>query len=516
MARDYYSEMKGLSNMLLTFAEDGDIDIMLRFVPKFVELQKYLTDNHDALVNDEDYSKTNSQLATLITYVAERIEKHAEKTYPKDSAEYKQNMLLAYETAIKADLRYLDKHDAYYRQYFMDRIKCKAFDLYEKELKLEVTAPTTIVKGAHFEVTYSYNQEGKNFKIEENPNVHKSTGPIADQKYVPTFKTTLKYNFVCFKEGIFEIPRASVQIDGETLQFPARHITVNPKVVSTPVTNTTIPQSHSIDTKPTVTETPTTKLEEDSVSEVQFEEVKQQKSSNRNEDNATPSFRGAPNSSSEKEVQQFKNDILSKIAAYQKVDEEKIRNGNETVTPDKYPIWKEPGVFWSIAAIIAIIIFIVLLTMIPDAEHLRGGKETFFIGGWLFFGGTSAIYLGKLLDGYINSKPFRLPSANGAFPSHLGTINNIGITMLGGFRWFGGSCVVYEFVCFFVALFPVGCYRAKVGATTKSGHKTMSTSYRFYGSEKMNGLEILQIYLMSWGWLPFIIGLICMVIAMFE
>ena len=103
MVRDYYSEMKELSNMLLTFAEDGDVDIMLRFVPKFVELQKYLTDNHDALVNDEEYNKTYSQLATLITYVAERIEKHAEKTYPKDSAEYKQNMLLAYETAIKAD-----------------------------------------------------------------------------------------------------------------------------------------------------------------------------------------------------------------------------------------------------------------------------------------------------------------------------------------------------------------------------------------------------------------------------
>lgn len=290
--------MKELSNMLLTFAEDGDVDIMLRFVPKFVELQKYLTDNHDALVNDEEYNKTNSQLATLITYVAERIEKHAEKTYPKDSAEYKQNMLLAYETAIKADLRYLDKQDAYYRQYFMDRIKCKAFDLYEKELKLEVNAPTTIVKGEHFEVTYSYNQEGKNFKMEDNPNVHKSSGPIADQKYVPIFKTTIKFTFVCHKEGIFEIPRASVQIDGETLQFPARHITVNSKVVSSPTTNTTIPQfnpitsagkpssifdsfftqpernSKPITKKPTVSETPTNKQEEDSVSEVQFQAVK--------------------------------------------------------------------------------------------------------------------------------------------------------------------------------------------------------------------------------------------------
>ena len=127
-----------------------------------------------------------------------------------------------------------------------------------------------------------------------------------------------------------------------------------------------------------------------------------------------------------------------------------------------------------------------------------------------------AIYLGKLLEGFVNNRPFRLNPSNGAAPSGLGTTNNIGSTMMGGFRWFAGTCVSYEFVCFFIPLFPVGCYRTRVGETTKSGYKSTSTSFRFYGSEKMNGLEVLQIYLVSWGWLPFIFGILSMVIGMFE
>lgn len=512
VTRNYYSEMKELSNMLLTFAEDNDIQLMLSFVPKFVELQKYLADNHDALVNDEDYAKTNSQLATLITYVAEKIERHTEQTYPKDSIEYKKNMYLAYDAASKADLRYLDKNDAYYRQYFIDRIKCKALDLYEKELSLVVDAPENVTAGSFFNITYSYNQEGKNFKLEESPYVRKYTGPLTSSSYSPTYHISYKYSCVCHKEGVYDLPKATIQINGETIPFPTKQITALPKTSSAPKTNNTTPTTLLSDKK-----------DASNVSEVQFQEVELHKCGHRYDDNVHKvcPICGEPNPNydkekREKEVQQFKSEILSKLAAFQMADEEKIKKGNETITPDKYPIWKEPGIFWSIAAAIAVIIFIVLLTMIPDAKHLRGGREDFFIGGWMYFGGTLAIYIGKLLQGYINSRPFNLPPANGASPGSLGTTNNIGTTMLGGFRWVGGSCVSYEFVCFFIALFPIGCYRCKVGKTQKSGYKTMSTSYRFYGSEKMNGLEVLQIYLASWGWLPFLFGLLAMIIAMFD
>lgn len=233
-------------------------------------------------------------------------------------------------------------------------------------------------------------------------------------------------------------------------------------------------------------------------------------------------FCGEPNESYDSEKaaaaaadDQAKDDAMQKLAAIILAQEEKIKKGGETITPEHQQIWKTPGIFWSIAAGAALIVFIILLTKLPHAGYLRGGEEDFFISGWLFFGGTIALYLGKLLEGYINNRPFTLKAADGASPSSLGTTNNIGSTLLGGFRWYGMSCVVYDFICFFVPLFPVGCYRAMAGETTQSG-KTTSTSYRFYGSEKMNGLEVLQIYLVSWGWLPFIFGAIGIVISWFE
>lgn len=232
VTRDYYSEMKRLSNMLMTFAAADEIDIMLGFVPKFVEIQNYLVENHDLLVNDDDYEKTNSQLATLITYIAEQVENHTEQTYPKGSEDYKKYMNLAYEAAIQSNLKYLSERDASLRQFCINRIKCKAFDLYEKELDLQIAVPDKIIEGYQFEVTYSYNQEGKNFKITESPFVKRYSGPIRSMTYSPTFRATAKYSFICHQDGVFEIPRASIEIDGKKIYFPVKEIEVLPRTNS--------------------------------------------------------------------------------------------------------------------------------------------------------------------------------------------------------------------------------------------------------------------------------------------
>lgn len=202
-----------------------------------------------------------------------------------------------------------------------------------------------------------------------------------------------------------------------------------------------------------------------------------------------------------------------KLDAY--LVEEEIRKNGVAVTPVHVPIWKTPGTFWTVAAALAIIILIALIAMLPNARYLRASGQDFFIGGWLYFGGAIAIYGGLLLKGYLDNCTFNIKVPNGKSPSNLGTTNGIGSTLLGGFRSYDNSLVFYDFICLIVPLFPVGCYRAVPGETTQS-RKTTSTSYRFYGSEKMKGLEILQVYLVTWGWLPFVFGIFGMVISIFE
>lgn len=195
--------------------------------------------------------------------------------------------------------------------------------------------------------------------------------------------------------------------------------------------------------------------------------------------------------------------------------EEEVRQKGIEIKPIYVPIWKTPGTFWTVAAVLAFIILIVLIAMLPNVRYLRASGQDFFIGGWLYFGGSILIYSGLLLKGYLDNCAFNIKVPNGESPGNLGTTNGIGSTLLGGFRSYNDSLVFYDFICLIIPLFPIGCYRAVPGETSKKG-KTTSTSYRFYGSEKMKGLEILQIYMVSLGWLPFAFGILSMIISIFE
>lgn len=84
----------------------------------------------------------------------------------------------------------------------------------------------------------------------------------------------------------------------------------------------------------------------------------------------------------------------------------------------------------------------------------------------------------------------------------LSSWNNVGFKLFGEFRMDTNySTVKYLFFCVFFPLIPIGCYRAKEGATKDLGRvdaaHVSTTEYTIYGTEKWNFLEVLYIYLID-------------------
>lgn len=167
-------------------------------------------------------------------------------------------------------------------------------------------------------------------------------------------------------------------------------------------------------------------------------------------------------------------------------------------------IWKDIPIYVYIIGLISTIAFSIICTLalLPSYQNSE----------WLYWGlilSTAGFifFLSRLLYDYLMNKNFHVRPANDIVPPSLGTVNSIGITCMGIFRDIGETHVSYFFVSLLVPIIPIGCYRVKEGITTsgKDGaFRKVTTPYKIYGSEKWNGLEILQIYLYTYSIAAFI------------
>lgn len=98
----------------------------------------------------------------------------------------------------------------------------------------------------------------------------------------------------------------------------------------------------------------------------------------------------------------------------------------------------------------------------------------------------------------------------------LGTINWIGFTFLGCYRYYSGTFVTYRFLSFVLPIIPLGCYRVKdVTEQESSSPYEDSKYYQIFGKESWRFWEVLHIYIqryasmaLVWFCLAFIFELI--------
>jgi len=178
-------------------------------------------------------------------------------------------------------------------------------------------------------------------------------------------------------------------------------------------------------------------------------------------------------------------------------------------------VFKSVEPYYYAFCVIAVIMLIIALCNI-DHGYRPASAEDAIAGCWFLSLGFFGFFLGHcLLSKYNDLRPYEPAIPNGDSPGSLGTMNGIGTSLYGYFRPDGLSYVTYEFLCFFIPLIPVGCYRVEQGMTTQ-GYKKTSTSYRFYGSEKWRFTEVINIYLTAFGVIAMIIGGLCMIFTVFE
>lgn len=164
---------------------------------------------------------------------------------------------------------------------------------------------------------------------------------------------------------------------------------------------------------------------------------------------------------------------------------------------------------------VAVIGIIILCILIPNSHYYRGRSENIYVCSWVLSIASLVFSLSQVLYVYLDNRGFKVRAANGESPGSLGTTNGIGLSLQGSFRGVGMTYVAYQFLCFFIPLIPVGCYRVSMGGTT-SGYKKTTTSYRIYGSESWSGLEILQVYMSYYSIMTLIFGSIAFVISLFD
>ena len=96
----------------------------------------------------------------------------------------------------------------------------------------------------------------------------------------------------------------------------------------------------------------------------------------------------------------------------------------------------------------------------------------------------------------------------------LGTFNGIGSSLYdsGGRLDFNtGSTAQYLFFCFFIPLFPCGCYRARI-----VGSSGKSTQYQIFGHERWSFWEFFTIYIRSIAWVGGVISVIALLVTIFN
>lgn len=137
-------------------------------------------------------------------------------------------------------------------------------------------------------------------------------------------------------------------------------------------------------------------------------------------------------------------------------------------------------------------------------EFVQGGYLGCIIGAIMLIGG---IWQKSVLD----TRPFNIAQQNGDKPSTLFSFLGIGQRMFGAFKYreIEGTHVSYTFFCFILPLFPTGCYRVRL---LSEGIRTQE--WTIYGSERINSLEILNIYLQFYGLLIWVLCLIFSIMHM--
>ncbi|MEI8201681.1 MAG: BatD family protein [Bacteroidota bacterium] len=101
--------------------------------------------------------------------------------------------------------------------------------------KLTASAPSAVANGQQFRVTYSFNQQGSNFKGPSFKDFNYLTGPnqssstsmqIMNGNVTQSVSYTYTYILQAAKEGTFEIPGASIEFNGTTYKSNGLSINV--------------------------------------------------------------------------------------------------------------------------------------------------------------------------------------------------------------------------------------------------------------------------------------------------
>lgn len=143
----------------------------------------------------------------------------------------------------------------------------------------------------------------------------------------------------------------------------------------------------------------------------------------------------------------------------------------------------------------------------------------------------------------LKNKQNKLLPSDGNKPMLLGLGNAIGFTMYGEYERLGDTYdrinssdrapknnlssifhsiynTPYVGYCFFVVCFlpiiPLGCYAYKTISNTQVNWKKTTTTYRFYGKQKWNYLELIHIYIEHWSFAMVYLSGISIIICLFD
>lgn len=114
---------------------------------------------------------------------------------------------------------------------------------------------------------------------------------------------------------------------------------------------------------------------------------------------------------------------------------------------------------------------------------------------------------------YIENHPRKnIRPNNGENPGEMGTMNGIGVSLVGNFSKGKsismGHISYLFFTVFYLPIIPLGCYVTSEGFNSRGSYKRRSTSYTFYGSQPWRFIEVLQIYSFAYSIIGTIICLI--------
>lgn len=132
-----------------------------------------------------------------------------------------------------------------------------SFDIYSEEVEFRGAAPSQVIAGQPFQLTYTINQRVRDFQNPDFSNFEYLAGPYTSQSSSTSFingkrtsSFTLSYTFTLMgmQPGTFTIPPAVIKVDNTEYQSNGVRITVLPEDE---------PQSQSNPTQPTNNQRPT-------------------------------------------------------------------------------------------------------------------------------------------------------------------------------------------------------------------------------------------------------------------